>query len=238
MMELVEARRIWDQAPHNAFTDLARFQNRWFCAFREGKTHLSPDGALRVITSPDGGKWESAALITSPDSDLRDAKITVTPDGRLMLCGAEVRLVGSKRTYQSLAWFSKDGRAWSEKRRDRRSGRLALARHVAQGEGVRHRVRLRQGFFAAALRQRRREEIRCARGPPVRRRRAQRDLARIRRRHRLVPAAARRRLEQRLARRFAAAVHEVGVGRPGCAHWRAAHAPPAGRPPRRRRAPL
>ncbi len=117
MMELVEARRIWDQAPHNAFTDLARFQNCWFCAFREGKTHLSPDGALRVITSPDGGKWESAALITSPDSDLRDAKITVTPDGRLMLCGAEVRLVGSKRTYQSLSWFSKDGRAWSEKRR-------------------------------------------------------------------------------------------------------------------------
>ena len=115
MMELIEARRIWDQAPHNAFTDLARFQNRWFCVFREGKAHVSPDGALRVITSPDGEKWESAALIASSNSDLRDAKITVTPDGRLMLCGAEMRLDKSKPAYQSLAWFSKDGRAWSDK---------------------------------------------------------------------------------------------------------------------------
>ena len=50
---------------------------------------MSPDGALRVITSADGDEWESAALITSENSDLRDAKITVTPDGRLMLAGAE-----------------------------------------------------------------------------------------------------------------------------------------------------
>ena len=112
---LVQARKIWDQAPHNAFTDLVRFQNRWFCVFREGAGHVSPDGALRVITSTDGEKWESAALITSPDSDLRDAKITVTPDGQLMLCGAEALHDKSKHTHQSLAWFSKDGRTWSEK---------------------------------------------------------------------------------------------------------------------------
>jgi hypothetical protein len=112
---LVEARRLWDQAPHNAFTDLVRFHDRWFCVFREGKNHVSPDGALRVITSTDGEKWESTALITSPNSDLRDAKITVTPDGQLMLCGAEALHDKSKHTHQSLAWFSKDGRTWSDK---------------------------------------------------------------------------------------------------------------------------
>ena len=84
-----EATKIWDQAPHNAFTDLVRFHDRWFCVFREGQGHVSPEGALRVITSVDGLKWESAAIITSNNSDLRDAKITVTPDGQLMLCGAE-----------------------------------------------------------------------------------------------------------------------------------------------------
>lgn len=114
-MTLIEARRIWDHAPHNAFTDLVRFQNRWFCVFREGKAHVSPDGALRVITSADGETWESAALIASPDSDLRDAKITVTPEGRLMLCGAEALHDKSKHTHQSLAWFSEDGKTWSEK---------------------------------------------------------------------------------------------------------------------------
>jgi hypothetical protein len=112
--KIVEVRKIWDQAPHNAFTDLVRFDDRWFCVFREGAAHVSPDGALRVITSADGQTWESAALITSPDSDLRDAKITVTPDGQLMLCGAGALHDKSQKTHQSLAWFSKDGRTWSQ----------------------------------------------------------------------------------------------------------------------------
>src|SRR5437660_902599 len=86
--ELVEVRKIWDRAPHNAFTDLVRFKSRWFCVFREGTAHVSPDGALRVITSKDGKDWVSAALLTQPNADLRDAKITLTPDNQLMLSGA------------------------------------------------------------------------------------------------------------------------------------------------------
>ena len=114
-LELVNVARIWDKAPHNAFTDLVRFNNRFFCVFREGEKHVSADGALRVITSKDGKNWESAALITSPNSDLRDAKITVTPDGKLMLSGAEALHDKSLHTHQSLVWFSADGYNWSEK---------------------------------------------------------------------------------------------------------------------------
>lgn len=112
-LQLIEVRKIWDEAPHNAFTDLIRFKNRWFCVFREGKEHVSPDGALRVITSEDGKQWESSALLTAPDMDLRDAKITVTPDGRLMLTGAGALHDKSVNTHQSLAWFSDDGYSWS-----------------------------------------------------------------------------------------------------------------------------
>lgn len=109
---LVEVRKIWDRAPHNAFTDLLRFQDRWYCVFREGTAHVSPDGALRVITSPDGRLWESAALVTSSTHDLRDAKLTVTPDGRLMLNGAGMIADAAVR-YQSMCWFSSDGgRTW------------------------------------------------------------------------------------------------------------------------------
>lgn len=114
-VQLVEVHKIWDQAPHNAFTDLIRFKNEWFCVFREAKAHTAHDGALRVITSVDGVKWESAALITSPTSDLRDAKITVTPAGQLMLSGAEGLHDKAKTTFQSLAWFSADGRTWSRR---------------------------------------------------------------------------------------------------------------------------
>src|SRR6266576_3613655 len=68
--ELVEVRKIWDRAPHNAFTDLVRFKGNWFCVFREGTAHVSPDGALRVITSKDGKEWVSAALLTQLKADL------------------------------------------------------------------------------------------------------------------------------------------------------------------------
>src|SRR5262245_44914769 len=89
---LLVVRKIWDAAPHNAFTDLVRFQGGWYCAFREGQAHVSPDGALRVITSRDGERWESAARITWDNGDLRDAKLSITPDGRLMLSGAAALL--------------------------------------------------------------------------------------------------------------------------------------------------
>ncbi len=113
---LIESKRIWDKAPHNAFTDLLRFHDRWYCVFREGRRHVSPDGALRVITSADGEKWESMALIKSPTHDLRDAKITVTPDDRLMLNGAGM-IADAKVRYFSMSWFSADGgRTWDEGR--------------------------------------------------------------------------------------------------------------------------
>jgi hypothetical protein len=113
-LELVDSARIWDRAPHNAFTDLIRFHDRWYCVFREGQKHVSSDGALRVITSADGKNWESSALITSADSDLRDAKITETPDGRLMLGGAEAMNQPVTHKHQSLVWFSDDGRKWTK----------------------------------------------------------------------------------------------------------------------------
>src|SRR5436853_7541103 len=72
--ELLESRKIWDAAPHNAFTDLIRFGGAWYCCFREGSAHVSPDGAVRVITSTDGQQWTSAARLTREGADLRDAK--------------------------------------------------------------------------------------------------------------------------------------------------------------------
>ena len=109
----VVVQKIWDAAPHNAFTDLVRFRDRWFCVFREGQGHVSADGALRVITSQDGVNWEAAARLTMPDADLRDAKITVTPDQRLMLSGAAAYHQPHEHTHQSLVWFSEDGFQWS-----------------------------------------------------------------------------------------------------------------------------
>jgi hypothetical protein len=112
--EIDRVRLVSDAAPHSAFTDLVRFKDRWFCVFREGAKHVSPDGALRVMTSADGETWTSAALIKSDTEDLRDAKITVTPDGRLMLSGAGALHKPNPHTHQSYSWFSADGTNWSK----------------------------------------------------------------------------------------------------------------------------
>ncbi len=110
---LVSVRKIWDKAPHNAFTDLIHHNGRWVCVFREGQAHVSPDGALRVLGSADGVEWESLALLTSETADLRDAKISVAPDGRLHLSGAGALHQPAAARHQSLAWFSPDGREWT-----------------------------------------------------------------------------------------------------------------------------
>ena len=49
--------------------------------------HVSSDGKIRVLTSPDGNEWKPAALVELTGYDLRDAGLSITPDGRLMLIG-------------------------------------------------------------------------------------------------------------------------------------------------------
>jgi hypothetical protein len=84
--EIVEVVKIWDTAPHSAFTDLIRFKGKWLCTFREADNHAGgQDGKIRVIVSEDGDKWKSSALLAEDGVDLRDPKISITPDGKLML---------------------------------------------------------------------------------------------------------------------------------------------------------
>ncbi|MBL9128948.1 MAG: hypothetical protein JNL97_14965, partial [Verrucomicrobiales bacterium] len=112
--ELVSCRRIWDAGKHNAFTDLVRHGKEWFCVFREGEGHVSPDGAVRVLVSSDGENWSSAALLRSPRGDLRDPKIVVAPGRRLYLTAAIALPKPTPVYHQTVAWTSKDGRNWGE----------------------------------------------------------------------------------------------------------------------------
>ncbi|HON91656.1 MAG TPA: hypothetical protein PKZ07_08855 [Sedimentisphaerales bacterium] len=114
--ELFEVRKIWDQAPHNAFTDLVRWQDQFYCAFREGRGHVSTDGRIRVLRSADVDAWASAALVELAGFDLRDAHLSVTPDDRLMLLGgaAPREKDGQSAPTGSFVAFSKDGSAWTK----------------------------------------------------------------------------------------------------------------------------
>ena len=86
-VELLGVKKIWNQAPHNAFTDLVRWNDQFCCAFREGRGHVSTDGKIRVLRSKDADTWTSTGLIALNGYDLRDAHLSITPDNRLMLLG-------------------------------------------------------------------------------------------------------------------------------------------------------
>ncbi|MCX7872345.1 MAG: glycoside hydrolase [Verrucomicrobiae bacterium] len=120
-LELLSVKRIWDKAPHSAFTDLILVKDVWYCVFREGSSHVpGSNGTIRLIKSKDGKDWEDAAQISLKGVDLRDPKISLMPDGRLMLLmGGSVydddektqrRKFMTARTHVS---FSKDGVNWT-----------------------------------------------------------------------------------------------------------------------------
>src|SRR5437762_1666207 len=70
--ELVSAKKIWDHAPHNGFTDLVRFHDQFFCCFREGLDHVGGDGVIRILRSRNCDSWEDCAGIAEQGVDLRE----------------------------------------------------------------------------------------------------------------------------------------------------------------------
>lgn len=115
-VEVVEVNKIWDKAPHNAFTDLVCWEGKFYCAFREGRGHVSTDGKIRILELKDANSWDSAALIVLIGYDLRDAHLSVTPDGRLMLLGGAAPRKKDNQSAPTGAFvsFSQDGRRWTK----------------------------------------------------------------------------------------------------------------------------
>lgn len=84
--QAVKVNKIWSNQNYNSFTSLISFKGRFYCAFREGENHVyGKDGVVRIISSKDGEHWKSVALLTKQGYDLRDPKLSVTPDGRIMV---------------------------------------------------------------------------------------------------------------------------------------------------------
>ncbi len=88
--------KIWSQpGTHTAFTDLIEYQGVYYCVFREATKHAvsNPNdyGKIRVISSLDGVSWDTYRVISNSGYDLRDPKLSINPDGNLLLlCGGLV----------------------------------------------------------------------------------------------------------------------------------------------------
>ena len=117
----IRVKRIWDSDKHCAFTSMIRFKDRYFISFREAESHIFDSdgvarGAVRILVSEDGETWRSTACLTKAGYDLRDPKLSVTPDGKLMVTiggsiyGPDKKLEGRIPQVS----FSSDGESFSD----------------------------------------------------------------------------------------------------------------------------
>ena len=108
--EIVSVTMIWDRASINRDTDIVRFKDRWFVVCCEKSAEFSKDAALRVISSKDGTRWESTALLEGPVPKISARYDPAFADR------ADFKLQVSALGMRKFAWFSDDGRAWSERK--------------------------------------------------------------------------------------------------------------------------
>ena len=111
MAELVSVEKIWDKAAHNGATDLTRFQNLFYCCFREADSATKGEGVIHTLISANGKVWVDNVTISEPGVDLRDPKLIVTPDEKrlYLLCGGESATLGRQTRYAT----SMDGKVWT-----------------------------------------------------------------------------------------------------------------------------
>jgi hypothetical protein len=134
--QLLESKLIWKKGSDPALTDLARWRDAWWCVFRESSgLFKKPDGKIRIVTSRDGTVWESVAFFSEKDVDFDAPRLSVTPQGRLMLVFNSDLDPGLAKpgTPQPMVAFSTDGRQWSAPKRVLEEGE-ELGRVTWQGE--------------------------------------------------------------------------------------------------------
>lgn len=107
--------KIWDEAPHNAFPDMVRFKNYFYATVREGNKHM-PDnsGQIRIIRSKNGEDWESISLLEKENMDVREARLSVTPEGKIMvLTAVGIYQNGYQELYPMVSFSNQKGMDFS-----------------------------------------------------------------------------------------------------------------------------
>lgn len=108
---------IWDEGVHNAFGDIIRFKNHFYVSFREGVSHVGSEnnGKVRIIKSKDGETWESVALLEIAGLDLRDPKLSVTPENTIMITMAGAVFKGgmAQELFPMVSFSDKAAKAFS-----------------------------------------------------------------------------------------------------------------------------
>ncbi|MDM7860163.1 hypothetical protein QTP81_06105 [Alteromonas sp. ASW11-36] len=108
-------KRITHQRRHCAFTDLQHFNGKLYCCYRQATDHVSGDGIIIVQCLSEVGSSLYQQRIAVEGADLRDPKLTLTPDGGLLLLAYARYRNSSNKTLstRNLTWHTSTGETWS-----------------------------------------------------------------------------------------------------------------------------
>lgn len=116
----IRVNRIWSNGEYCSFASLIKFKGKYYVSFRESDTHQifkeeNRCGKSRILVSDDGEAWRSVALLGKEGYDLRDPKLSITPDGRLMVLmgGSVYKDLKLVNMYPQVS-FSSDGEHFSD----------------------------------------------------------------------------------------------------------------------------
>jgi len=114
-------KKIWgDGTRHCAFTSLIQYKGNYYCTFREGASHIfdedgKAEGKIRILSSTDGETWESVALVGKEGCDMRDPKLSIMPDGRMLVnFVASIYRDRKLQSHHPYVMFSADGKTYTE----------------------------------------------------------------------------------------------------------------------------
>jgi hypothetical protein len=108
-------RRVYHDGNHNAFTDLARFQGRYYLTFRscpDGHM-IFPSSRIVILESADAQSWRLAHAFHAPDRDVRDPHLLAFGDALFVYSGTW--LPDGRRelnSHQGYAAWTRDGKTW------------------------------------------------------------------------------------------------------------------------------
>lgn len=112
-------RRAFDNGEHNAFTDLCRFQNRIYLAFRScPQGHgVHPTSSIIVMSSRNGREWKQVHRFSVPLRDTRDPHFLVFNDRLFVYTGTWYCGKSSPRSRDinemlGYAVWTEDGTKW------------------------------------------------------------------------------------------------------------------------------
>lgn len=93
--QVIKNTKIWQGHKYASFTSLEYFKGYLYCAFREANSHYdvngNDNGSITILKSRSGRTWSKHCVIKEAGYDLRDPKLSITPNNELMLLVQKVK---------------------------------------------------------------------------------------------------------------------------------------------------